>query len=830
MDKLKLEVLLAAIDKVTRPLKAITAGSSDTAKALKAAKEQLKELNRAQENISAFQKVSKDASVTANMLKAAQAEVKRIKLEIEKVPVPTRDMARAMKDAKEQAAKLKEEHNALIVKQQRLRDVLKGSGIETSKLNDKQRELKAQMATATGEIGKQSAALDVLKRRQQTLHAARANYDKTIGMRNKMAMVGATTTAAGVAMGMPIVKAVKDYASFEDAMLGVARQVEGAKDANGNYTQTYYEMGDAIKAMSERLPLTGIEFANIVEAAARMGIQGKENLLTFAETAAKSAIAFDMPVMELSDQMGKLAGLYKIPIKDIAGLGDAINWLDDNAQSKGGDIIDVMQRIAGVTSSVRMSFKDSAALGSTFLSLGSNAETSASASNAMIMRLNNAPILATARRYREGLKMLKLDAGKLQTAMAKDATGTIQMVMDAINKLPQSKQLEAATRIFGIEYGDEATKLANNIGEYRRQLELVNDAKAKGSMDREAITRAQALSAQYEMATNSVFNLSAELGQGLKPALVDILTSIKDVLVGVRDWVKEHPALTANLVKGAAIIAVIVTGLGALTLAAAAVLGPLAALKLGMAMFPAAGAVLSWLNPLAKLTAAFTAGYALGTLINVGISAALAHFMGEGTTLGTAIYDLVQFIKLKLGELWQWFSGLPARFIEAGKNLMIGLGDGIMSGLGYVKDKITGAGMAMVGWFKGKLGIHSPSRVFAELGGFTMQGLSDGLHAARHGPLNAVRATAKQLAAIGAGVAIGGSAFAGQDIKWDSRPPISPTAMMSQASAAPFQPIFNIYPSPGMNEQQLAQLVAREIEKLNRQQAAKSRSRLTDRE
>ena len=54
--------------------------------------------------------------------------------------------------------------------------------------------------------------------------------------------------------------------------------------------------------------------------------------------------------------------------------------------------------------------------------------------------------------------------------------------------------------------------------------------------------------------------------------------------------------------------------------------------------------------------------------------------------------------------------------------------------------------------------------------------------------------------------------------------------MMSQPSAAPFQPIFNIYPSPGMDEQQLAQLVAREIEKLNRQQAAKSRSRLTDRE
>jgi hypothetical protein len=40
-----------------------------------------------------------------------------------------------------------------------------------------------------------------------------------------------------------------------------------------------------------------------------------------------------------------------------------------------------------------------------------------------------------------------------------------------------------------------------------------------------------------------------------------------------------------------------------------------------------------------------------------------------------------------------------------------------------VKGAITGAGEATIGWFKEKLGIHSPSRVFAELGGFTMAGL-----------------------------------------------------------------------------------------------------------
>ena len=46
--------------------------------------------------------------------------------------------------------------------------------------------------------------------------------------------------------------------------------------------------------------------------------------------------------------MGKIANLYKIPISNIEQLGDAINYLDDNAQSKGADIIDVLQRLGGV--------------------------------------------------------------------------------------------------------------------------------------------------------------------------------------------------------------------------------------------------------------------------------------------------------------------------------------------------------------------------------------------------------------------------------------------------------------------------------------------------
>ncbi|WP_284069007.1 phage tail tape measure protein [Escherichia coli] len=43
-----------------------------------------------------------------------------------------------------------------------------------------------------------------------------------------------------------------------------------------------------------------------------------------------------MPADELSESLGKIAQLYKIPTRNIEQLGDALNYLDDNAMSKGG--------------------------------------------------------------------------------------------------------------------------------------------------------------------------------------------------------------------------------------------------------------------------------------------------------------------------------------------------------------------------------------------------------------------------------------------------------------------------------------------------------------
>jgi hypothetical protein len=95
-----------------------------------------------------------------------------------------------------------------------------------------------------------------------------------------------------------------------------------------------------------------------------------------------------------------------------------------------------------------------------------------------------------------------------------------------------------------------------------------------------------------------------------------------------------------------------------------------------------------------------------------------------------------------LGLLVQAFAPALAylqslNFTEIGRNLIQGLING-SSMLGAVAATITGVGSSLVTLLKAKLGIHSPSRVFAGLGGFVMAGLDQGLADNTAGPLQRI--------------------------------------------------------------------------------------------
>lgn len=64
--------------------------------------------------------------------------------------------------------------------------------------------------------------------------------------------------------------------------------------------------------------------------------------------------------------------------------------------------------------------------------------------------------------------------------------------------------------------------------------------------------------------------------------------------------------------------------------------------------------------------------------------------------------------------------------VDIGKNIVEGIWEGIQNAIGWFTDKITGFFSGIIDGVKGMLGIHSPSRVFADMGKNMALGLGQG--------------------------------------------------------------------------------------------------------
>lgn len=124
-----------------------------------------------------------------------------------------------------------------------------------------------------------------------------------------------------------------------------------------------------------------------------------------------------------------------------------------------------------------------------------------------------------------------------------------------------------------------------------------------------------------------------------------------------------------------------------------------------------------------------------------------------------------------------WLGTLPGRFADAGSALIDGLIGGIAAKATALKDAVVGIGSSVAGWFKEKLGIASPSRVFMGFGGNVSAGAALGI---RRGAGAALAATALLAAGIGS---VAAKPVDGPSL---SPPTIQPgSALAARSAAAP---------------------------------------------
>lgn len=741
MSKLKLEVLFGAVDKLTGPMKTIVGGSKTMADALKKTNGELKDLEAQQRKISGFRQLTAQSEKTAQALAKNKQTISELKAALKINPEVQENVT--------ELARAEAAHKRLMGVQKSQRTELTGmaqefnkAGIQMDRLNDEESDLKNKIHLTTMELNKQKESLGKHTEAQKKYE----KMQERMGKANEMAKKGLMIAGAGAAaLAVP----VKLSIDFESAMADVKKVVDF------DTPQQFKQMENDIISMSKRLPMAAKDIAAIYAAGGQSGI-AKNELTQFAETAVKMGVAFDITAEESGQAMAEMRTAFKMSQSEVTTLADKINYLGNNTPAAAKGIMDIVQRIGPLGEVGGFASGSIAALGATIRGMGVAEEVAATGIKNMMLALV-AGESATKGQHNAYIE-LGMDAKKVAQDMQKDAEGTTLSVLKAISKMDKYKQAAMLKELFGSESLGSISPLLTNMKALEDNLGKVADKqKYAGSMEKEYAARAATTANNIQLAKNQMAALGITIGNVLLPGVNSMIGSFNTVMSKVQAWAQANPVLAGTLTKIAVGAIAIVGGLSALSIGLITIFGPMMMVgrAFGAVALAAKGMSMALLtNPVTWIVLAI-AGAAF--LIYKNWAPISAFFVGIWNTIKTAFNGGITGISALIinwspiglfysafAKVLSWFGvDLPAKFTGFGAMILEGLKNGILSKVNAVKDAITGAVSGVIDKARGILGIHSPSRVFMGIGGYTMQGMANGISNANGLPI-AATSTATQ--------------------------------------------------------------------------------------
>lgn len=520
--------------------------------------------------------------------------------------------------------------------------------------------LRAKYAANVAAVDKLRTATERLKRVED---ARQRNLDKR--EEYKSGIMGT------VALGATIAAPVKAAIDFESTMADVKKVVDF------DTPDGFKKMGQDIINMSKVLPMTANDIGKIVAAGGQSGIAAKD-LMTFAESAIKMGVAFDITADQAGQAMAEMRSAFKMNQQQVVVLADKINYLGNNTAASAKDIMEIVQRIGPLGEVAGTASGEIAALGATLRGMGVQNEIAATGIKNLMLSLTAGK--AATKSQREAFARLGYSSTAVAKSMQLDSKKTMLVILKQVAKLRKHEQSAVLTQLFGKEVVGAIAPLLTNIKELEKNFDAVADKmKYAGSMEKEYQARAATTANALVIFRNQITALGITIGSVLLPAVNSVLKTISPWIGKVTELAQAHPVVTKAIVAtaGALItmrIATFAAGFAFTYLRGGAlrVVGALAGARAQMA--------LTAVSARAVGAAATVANGGLVGMASRGIPAVITGVRAIGAAfISTGIGAMIT--GLALGGLWIYrnWAGVKA--------FMTGTLQGIQQGLQPVTEK-----------------------------------------------------------------------------------------------------------------------------------------------
>lgn len=865
---LRLQVVLNAVDKLTRPFKAAQAGSKELASAIRQTREQLKQLNSAGGRLSSLNQMSQTLSKTSSELDQARLRAQMMTRELSALEAPTKKQTQALEAQWRAVSRLEQKQGQETRQMAAARAELYRLGISAGGGARETARIARETDRYNRQLAEQERRLREVGERQRKLNAIRARAEKTRELRNSLAGNGASAMAAGVTTGMTLLAPVRAYSESENA----ANQLAGSMMGPGGKVGADFEKINKLAiALGDKLPGTTADFQNMMTMLRRQGMSAQVILNGLGESAAYLGVQLQMAPTEAAEFAAKLQDATQTSEKDMMGLMDLIQR-GFYAGVDSGNMLQGFSNISGAMDIIHQKGIEAAKTFAPLLVMADQASMPGESAGNAYRKIFQATL--------SNKKIGKANAELAGTGIKLDFQNSKGQFAGLDNLFAQLDKLKKMTNdgkrqaVISALFGDDAETIkalnimmSKGLSGYK---ETVSKLESQATLRERVDASLNTLGNKWEAATGSFTNAMASIGETVAPVLKNLADWLGDLASKLDGFVKRHPQLTAALFKIAAVFAVVATAAGAVSLALAAVLGPMAVVRmsagvLGLKFTSAFGLIktviggvgqaIVWLgrlmmaNPILAVIGLIAMGaiYIWQNWDTLGPKfKALWASVTEWTSSAWA--TIKQTISDKWNGILSDLAALPAKFKEVGSSIIDGILNGINEKWEALKSKLASLASYLPDWMTGgsepadgkKPAAAGPR--FAgmyDAGGYIPRG-QYGI-AGENGPefvngpahITGRRRTAAIAAAVtgmlGTAVPVAAAPLHPMSLPaanyrdGAAKNSLPPTVMHFETHA----PI-TIYAHPGQNAQDLAREVARQLDERERQARARARSNYRD--
>ncbi|PNK65236.1 phage tail tape measure protein [Pantoea sp. FDAARGOS_194] len=663
-NNLKVQVLLNAVDKASRPFKAVQAAAKNLSSDIRQTQSTIKELDAQAGKIDGFRKASAQLAVTQQSLKDAKAEASALAVAFRNAERPTAQQARALEKARQAAAELQTKSNALRLSVQQQRDALRDAGISTRSLSSEQQRLKTASAQATVSLSRQKQELQRLNAQQERLNMTSERYRKGQEMSAKVRNAGAAGVGAATVGAVAASSVLRP--GYDFALANSTLQATLGLDKN---SPEFQSLRTQARSIGDNTAASANDAAQAQIVIAKSGAS-VDDIKAATPVTLNMSLANNRTMEESAELLMSTKNAFGLANSEVAHLGDVISATLNRTATKFEDLSDAMPYVASVAKNAKVSAEQTAAMIGALANNGTTGSMAGTGIRAMLLRVQ-AP---TGEAFK-AIKELGVKTSDSKGNMRPFFTILKEMQQSfEKNKLGDSQQSEYLKTIFGEEAASAAVTLMKSAASGELDKLTKTFQGSDGSTEKLVKVQQDNLGGDFKEMQSAYEALGTDVFDQMDSSLRTLTQDTTNFLLQIDNWVQKNPNLSGGIAKIAAAGTLIVGALGAIGLVAWPVITGVNMLVagagfLGTAFSIAGGAIATALGAISLPIVAVGAAIVAGALLVrkywepikafiAGVAEGFSAAMGPIGDAFSPLKPVFEWVGNKLKELWDWFGKL----------------------------------------------------------------------------------------------------------------------------------------------------------------------------